>query len=111
MHLFAGGPEPSVGPGGTPQPPGGNLATQFVARLDVLLPQDLEVAQRGLGPAHCPAREACAAAQRSAEVREGEQASGFRQRLRRHRALALGARAARSRLVLRAPAGGCHGNG
>lgn len=89
VHLLARGPKTTVGPGGTPQPPGGNLATQFVARLDVLLPQDLEVAQRGLGPAHRSAREACAAAQGSAEVREGEQASGFRQRLRRHRALAI----------------------
>lgn len=89
VHLLARGPETTVGPGGTPQPPGRNLATQFVARLDVLLPQDLEVAQRGLGPAHRPAREACAAAQRNAKLHEGERAYGFRQRLRRHRALAV----------------------
>lgn len=64
VHLLAGGPEPAVGPGRAPQPAGGDLAAQLIARLRVLLPQDLQAAQRGLRPARCPAREAGAAVQR-----------------------------------------------
>lgn len=111
VHLLASGPEPAVGPGGASQPAGRDLTAQLIAGLRVLLPQDVQVAQRGLGPARRPAGEARAAAQSRPEVREGEEALGARQRLRGHGALPIRARASGARLIVRAPGGGCHGNG